>query len=85
MTLIYDTSIINNRIRIFHEGRGVKPKTDHDHVAAWALQTGLPLSQEHIAALAQGYEHLQQLRAMLHRPDPLGTDLAPVFLPEFDR
>lgn len=63
----------------------MKPKTDHDHVAVWARQAGLPLTDEHIAALAQGYEHLQQLRAMLHRPGSLSTDLAPVFLPEFDR
>lgn len=67
------------------KGVGVKPKTDDDHVAGWAQQSGLPLTREHIAALAEGYEHLQQLRAMLRRPESLSTDLAPVFLPEFDR
>jgi hypothetical protein len=63
----------------------MKPKSDHDQVATWARQSELPVTEEHITSLVEGYRQLQQLRAMLHRPGCLSTDLAPVFLPEFDR
>lgn len=62
----------------------MKPRTDHDEFASLARGTGLPLDEVEIEALREGYALIQQLRAMLHRPAALDTDLAVVFEPEFD-
>lgn len=48
------------------------------------LRTGLPLDDAQISVLRAGYVHIEQLRAMLHRPAGLHTDLALVFAPDLD-
>jgi hypothetical protein len=57
-------------------------KPEFDRIAALAAETGVPLSQEQLAALREGHALIEKLRAMLHRPPALDGDLAVRFTPE---